>query len=673
MSGETGDVKETAQTEANDRSRAATDEAPVSSRPRQRALFEPRARRRKIRRRRRILGALSLAIPAGWVLFGEAIRRGDKILEFPANYQAAFWGGIGQSLFFWGLILFATSRRRGMTSNALAGLFLGAFFIVMGAEGAFHAVWNVYLCIDGQLHSKNFVQALFGTLPLGRPLVIFHLVAATIVGAFALMAARKYVRPGPVSHWISVGLLLPMMYGVTYIPTSYRGIQASPPDALYLHGIIALAQESLELTNESPDLRVQRRKPESVPVLSAKPSKPRNVVLILQESQRGDVVCIDPDERCDLATPFTNAVVPNRHPFMQLRSNASTTAISISNIWSGVRPTEGRELLHSVPLLWDYAHAAGYDTAYWTSQNLMFGNARQYIQDLPISHGCVATHLDSAADLDAGANDELLTERVKKDWDELKEPFFAVIHYSNIHYPYVFDEELAPFQPVSFEKSADKNSEYFNYYQGVVHRSDLVVAEALRHIRQSKAGPRTVVVYTADHGESFREHWQMGHTSALYDEEVLVRGWLDAPPGTLSAEEEASIVGAKNEFVWHLDLGPTFLDLLGLWDDPNMKPFRDRMIGHPITRPERTLEPVPMTNCTWVWECAFRNWGMMQGSRKIEAREWDNQFHCFDVANDPEERVDLGERLCAPLPDLARETFHAMPDITPPGRTPVAW
>jgi hypothetical protein len=97
------------------------------------------------------------------------------------------------------------------------------------------------------------------------------------------------------------------------------------------------------------------------------------------------------------------------------------------------------------------------------------------------------------------------------------------------------------------------------------------------------------------------------------------------------------------------------------------------MIGHPITRQERTLEPVPMTNCTWVWECAFRNWGMMQGSRKIEAREWDNQFHCFDVANDPEERVDLGERLCAPLPDLARKTFHAMPDVTPPGRTPVAW
>ena len=85
-------------------------------------------------------------------------------------------------------------------------------------------------------------------------------------------------------------------------------------------------------------------------------------------------------------------------PLLQMRANDSTTAISISNIWSGVPPTETRELLHSVPLLWDYAHAAGYDTAYWTSQNLMFGNARLYVQDIPVSHRCVATELDSEAE-----------------------------------------------------------------------------------------------------------------------------------------------------------------------------------------------------------------------------------------------------------------------------------
>ena len=33
----------------------------------------------------------------------------------------------------------------------------------------------------------------------------------------------------------------------------------------------------------------------------------------------------------------------------------------------------------------------------------------------------------------------------------------------------------------------------------------------------------------------------------------------------------------------------------------------------------------------------------------------------------------LGEARCAPLPDLARQTFHSMPNITPPGRPVVNW
>src|SRR5262249_22855311 len=159
---------------------------------------------------------------------------------------------------------------------------------------------------------------------------------------------------------------------------------------------------------------------ERVPKLTAKPARPRNVLFILQESQRADVTCIEYDPACQLATRFTNPILPARLPLLQLRANDSTTAISISNLWSGVRPTESREPLSSVPLLWEYAHAAGYDTAYWTSQNLMFGNARLYVQDIPVSHRAVATELDAEADLDTGCYDSLVTDRAIAEWGELK-------------------------------------------------------------------------------------------------------------------------------------------------------------------------------------------------------------------------------------------------------------
>jgi glucan phosphoethanolaminetransferase (alkaline phosphatase superfamily) len=633
----------------------------------------PSAARRRARLRRRLAGLLLFLVPTAWVVSTDLLRRAHLVAAFDAPHRKGYLASIVESLVFWTVLLCAGSRRRGLPAAVMSGVFLVLFTLAMGVEGAFHGFYNIYLSMDGQIHSKSVPWSIVGTLPFSRPIVIAHMLAALGLGAALVYGGRRFLR---VSRWPFrvVSLFVPaVVYAAGTVPVSYRTLQSTPFDMIYFHGLGALVRETLGFTHDSPDLRVQRRAPESVPRLTPKPARPRNVLFVLQESQRADVTCIEPDPACKLATRFTNPLLPDRLPLMQMRSNASTTAISISNLWSGVRPTESRELLHAVPLIWDYAHAAGYDTAYWTSQNLMFGNARLYVQDIPVSHRCVATELDTQADLDTGAYDSLVTDRVIKEFHELKEPFLAVVHYSNVHFPYVYDESYAPFQPADEDKSADKNELFKNYYKDVVYLSDMAVARMIKHVRESDAGKRTVIVYTSDHGESFREHWQLGHTSSLYDEEIHVPGWIDAPPGTLAPEEEASIKAAKDELVWHLDLSATFFDLLGLWDDPAFAPFRARMMGHPITRRERTLAPMPLTNCTWVWECAFRNWGMMQGPLKLEAREWDNEYHCFNVLEDPDEQNNLGEQACWPLPDLARATYHVMPIVVPPGRPRTDW
>lgn len=58
---------------------------------------------------------------------------------------------------------------------------------------------------------------------------------------------------------------------------------------------------------------------------------------------------------------------------------------------------------------------------------------------------------------------------------------------------------------------------------------------------------------------------------------------------------------------------------------------------------------------------------------KIEAREWDNEFHCFDVLADPFERYNLGEDACAPLPDVARQRIGPMPFQAWPPLKHVEW
>lgn len=73
------------------------------------------------------------------------------------------------------------------------------------------------------------------------------------------------------------------------------------------------------------------------------------------------------------------------------------------------------------------------------------------------------------------------------------------------------------------------------------------------------------------------------------------------------------------------------------------------------------MQVVPLTNCSELWACAFRNWGVMRGRLKLEAREWDFEWHCWDVAADPMERHDLGPAACAPLGEAARALFGGMP------------
>ncbi|MDC0682409.1 sulfatase-like hydrolase/transferase [Sorangium atrum] len=637
------------------------------------ARARPRAARKAALRRGRLISVALLASPALWLLVLDVLRRARHMTTFDRPHAAGYAATVAASLGFWGLLLYVASGRRGAARGAVGALFVALFTLACGVQGGFHALYNIYCSIDSQIHSQSIPWSIVGTLPLGHPSVIAHFAVALGFALGALRLSRRLVRPRRLRRRLAAAVVPLALAGVAMIPVSYRVIQSSSADMIYFHGITALVKEHLGITNDSPDLRVQRRHPERVPRLSARPARPRNVVLILQESQRADVTCVAYDPACDKATPFSNAAAPRRMPLLQMRAHDSTTAISISNIWSGVPPTESLAVLGSAPLLWDYAHAAGWDTAYWTSQNLMFGNARLYVQDIPVSHRAVATQLDPGADLDYGAYDRQLTDRVIEEWDELVEPFFAVVHYSNVHFPYVSDPLHSPFQPSELTKAPEKNEHFKNYYKNVVYLSDMAVGRLIEHIRGAPSGERTVIVYTSDHGESFREHWQLGHTSSLWDEEILVPTWVDAPEGTLAPEERASIEGAKDTFVWHLDLAPTFLDLMGLWDEPGLDPFRRRMIGHPLTRPERTVAPMPLTNCTWVWGCAFRNWGMMQGPMKIEAREWDGEYHCFNVLDDPLELTNLGEQACAPLPDLARGLFHEMPNVTPPGRPKVDW
>jgi glucan phosphoethanolaminetransferase (alkaline phosphatase superfamily) len=648
--------------------------SPGVAAPRATGVAASRARAlRKLARLRRRWGFAVLLLPAVLVLAVDLLVRGGRIAALPGRYYGSYLGAFLESGLFWALLLFAAARRRGVFRFVAAGLFVVLATCAIGTQVYFHTAYATYLNLDATLFGTSVSQSVFGQLRADGQNVLTKLGPPLVAAIALILLARRVVRPRRGKASAALRVLAPaMIVGVFLIPCSYRKVQASTPDVIYFHAMGGLAKNLLGLGggNGQVSVRPGLRSPPALPRLSpaqtagSLPKKPaRNVVFVLTESVRSDVACSAFTADCP-TMPETNAAVPERIPLLQVRSNSSTTAIQLAVLWSGLEPTSSREALHSAPLLFDFAHAAGIDDAYWTSHHMMFANSRLWVQDLPTSHRVGATDLDPLADIDLGANDKYVTERVKKDILEMKEPFFAVIHFGNTHVPYMVDRSRSPFQPSEESKDEGKNEAYRNYYKNAVYLQDKSIGEMLRFLKAAPFADRTVILYTSDHGEAFREHGQLGHTGAVLDEEIHVPAWIDAPPGTLTDSERSTLEKQKNALIWHTDFTPTMLDLMGLWDDPGVAPYRAKMVGSSLLRPfgeDRPKMTLGLTNCSGIWGCAYKNWGVMRGPLKVEGREWYSGWRCFDVLSDPQEKTDLGAAKCGDLMEYANKLYGEPP------------
>jgi len=629
------------------------------------ARVELRSRGGSLRRLstyRKLAGAALLLVPTFMVLVVDFSRRGRRIVGFDGFYRETYLAAVAESAIVWAALVYAGARRRGAWAMALRVLFAVAVTLTVGGQRYFHDQYNAYLNVDVSLFASNLMDSVFNQLLADIGNYLVAKIPPLTVALATLLLARRIVRPRRRPARVA-GVLAPLLLlGSFFVPTQHRHLQAATPDVLYLEAVGGLIRTQLGFTDQSRQLRPMARS--SLPVvLAAPPAKERrpNVLFVILESVRADAVCIEPGTDCK-RTPYTDRLVPDRFAFPEMRSLDSSTAISLAVLWSGVGADEPRSVLHTWPLIFDYARAAGYDTAFYTSQNMMFGNARLWVKNLGTSQMTTATDLDPTCDLDMGAPEALLAKHVDAHIGELKEPFLAVVQLSNMHYPYYVDRNgPMPFEPWTTSKAPEDNAAFFNYYLDGVHQQDRHVASIVERVRNSALGDHTIIVYTSDHAEAFRDHGQMGHTFSVLDEEIHVPAWIDAPPSTLSREARDNLRAAEHSFLFHPDLTATILDVLGVWDDPGIAKYKTKMLGRSLLRPLGVARAMPLTNCAGVWSCAFENWGIMEGSLKVEARAWDPEWHCYDVHSDPYEAMNLRMPACTALEHLALAKFGRLP------------
>lgn len=584
--------------------------------------------------------------------------RGRRIAHFDATDFGFYLLTSLESLAFWAALLFVASARRGWArhvATALAVFFAG---FLIGGQHYVHDQYATYVNLDAARYGAAVESSVGNYLKADAFNFASHVVPPAVLALALILLARRFARPRRKHRTLGLMALPAVLVAVFVLPCPYQQVQAATPDVLLLHAVGRVAGARVGLTQDTWSVRTARV-PVYMPRLFAEPARPRNIVLVVDESVRADVVCMGYDPACE-TTPFSNAAAPGRIPLRRLHAVDSTTALSLAVLWSGLSLLEPPEVLHDAPLLFDFAHAGGLHTGYVTSQNLDFADSRSFVRGLPLDRYAEGRDFESEPHLELGAPDEAAAQRVVEYAGEIAEPFFLVLQLSNVHYPYRSDPQRAPFQPATQDKDPSRNHAFFNHYKNAVHLHDRALGLLVNGLRALPSGERTVIIYTSDHGEAFREHDQLGHTLSIFEEEIHVPGWIDAPPEALAEHERQMLQRASDAYTWHSDIAPTILDLMGVWDAPEVARFRERMIGTSLLR-GLTTKPMPITNCTALWECSFRNWGMMHGSKKLEARAWDSDWHCFDIVDDPSESHDLGSNACGDLAERTLSLFGKKP------------
>jgi len=206
-----------------------------------------------------------------------------------------------------------------------------------------------------------------------------------------------------------------------------------------------------------------------------------------------------------------------------------------------------------------------------------------------------------------------------------------------------------------------KLSELRNAYKNALLEQDQEVARAVRAFTASEAP--SFVVFTSDHGEAFGEHAAIHHGQNLYDEQVHVPAWI-AANGVLEDDEAAALAANAPTFTTHLDVLPTILDAMGLWENSAVRPHRARMGGRSLLRHPSPRRPIPVTNCTAMFPCPLDTWGIFDGDRKLVAQAWDGGWICLELSGG-ERRAPPGDPACERSREESRRIFPTLPNGAP--------
>lgn len=297
---------------------------------------------------------------------------------------------------------------------------------------------------------------------------------------------------------------------------------------------------------------------------------PTNVLLIVVDTLRADRLGCYGSPRP--TSPVIDALASDGTQFARAYSVSSWTMPAVASLLTGLYPSAHgvtgfrRDFPDDVTTVAGLFKEAGYATAAIVSGDLIMAN-RNFDRDFDFFD-------DRAAGGAASVSTPEVTATAVETLRSFEgQPFFLFVHYFDPHYDYRRHPQygLVSSEPgrlsgaediwalrAMLDDMTDEELEHLRHvYDEEIRFTDAGVGELLDELRALGVDDHTAVIITADHGEAFRDHDWLGHTTNLYEEVLRVPLIVRAP----ADRWRHSLV---EEPVSTLSVVPTMLELAGV-------------------------------------------------------------------------------------------------------------
>ena len=318
-----------------------------------------------------------------------------------------------------------------------------------------------------------------------------------------------------------------------------------------------------------------------VPALAKAPAPPPNILLITVDTLRPDAIGAYGNRR--VQTPNMDRLAREGALFSSAYTAFSQTNPSHASIFTGayaathgLRHHLGSLIKPSVPTLAQVLRDSSYNTAGIFSWSSLEGPASGLDRSFETYKGIyvevkgqtdVHRGIDGRADV---TTDAVLTYLSK----EAKPPLFLWVHYQDPHFPYMppapYNEmyepactgctdggwEIIDRMAAGEQPSPADAHRILGLYYGEVSFADTHIGRAIDSLKRAGSLDNTMVILTADHGESMGEEGKWSHPYILHDSVLRVPLIIRYPRMVTGG----TVVRGLSSTV---DIMPTVLEALG--------------------------------------------------------------------------------------------------------------